>query len=122
MDRKIPLTEIEKALHLTGIKKISIKSYTSTGRVKQLAVTSSSGTSAINATDLRKALGWSRLPSTNFTLSNDVDSTLFEGKGYGHGVGLCQWSALKMARDGKTYKEILSFFYPGTIIQLNESL
>ncbi len=121
-DRKIPLTEIEKALRLTGIKKISIKSYTSTGRVKQLAVTSSSGTSAINATDLRKTLGWSRLPSTNFTLSNDGDSILFEGKGYGHGVGLCQWSALKMARDGKTYKEILSFFYPGTIIQLNESL
>jgi stage II sporulation protein D len=121
-DRKIPLTEIEKALHLTEIKQISIKSYTSTGRVKQVVVISSSGTSSINANDLRKALGWSRLPSTNFTLSNDGDSILFEGKGYGHGVGLCQWSALKMARDGKTYKEILSFFYPGTIIQLNESL
>jgi stage II sporulation protein D len=45
---------------------------------------------------------------------------IFEGKGYGHGVGLCQWSTQEMAREGKNYKEILSFFYPGTTIQLHE--
>lgn len=119
-EKRIPLAEIEKALNISEIQEISIKSYTSTNRVKQLTVKTKSGITAINATDCRKALGWSRLPSTNFTLTGNGDSILFEGKGYGHGVGLCQWSALKMAREGKNYKEILSFFYPGTIIQLYE--
>jgi stage II sporulation protein D len=119
--RKIQLTEIERALNLTEIKGISIKSYTSTGRVKQLDITCNAKITSINATDLRKALGWSRLPSTNFTVVREGDSMVFEGKGYGHGVGLCQWSSQQLALEGKKYKEILSFFYPGTIIQLHES-
>jgi stage II sporulation protein D len=119
-ERKIPLSEIEESLNITGIKKMAIKSYTSTKRVKELTIIYDSGTTTIKATDLRKALGWSRLPSTNFTISQNGDIIDFEGKGYGHGVGLCQWSALQMARDGKNYREILSFFYPGTTIQLYE--
>jgi stage II sporulation protein D len=119
-ERKFQLSEIENALNLSGIKEISIKSYTSTKRVNQLDIVSDSGVTTINATDLRKALGWSRLPSTNFHMSPNGDSITFEGKGYGHGVGLCQWCALQMAREGKNYKEILSFFYPGTTIQLYE--
>lgn len=120
-ERKIPLDEIEKALNISGIKDISVKSRTSTNRVRQLSVKTSPLVTTINATDLRKALGWSRLPSTNFTISGDHETIVFEGTGYGHGVGLCQWSALKMAREGKGYREILSFFYPGTKIELYEN-
>ena len=120
-EKRFRFAEIEKALNISGIKGISIKSYTSSKRIKQLNIATDSGTTAINATDLRKALGWSALPSTNFKISANGDSVLFEGKGYGHGVGLCQWCALNMAREGKNYKEILSFFYPGTIIQLYEN-
>jgi stage II sporulation protein D len=119
-ERKIEISEIGKALNLSGIKGLSVKSYTSTKRVKQLDLTTDSGITTINATDLRKALGWSRLPSTNFSLTIEGDSILFTGKGYGHGVGLCQWCTLKLAREGKNYKEILSFFYPETVIQLYE--
>jgi stage II sporulation protein D len=119
-ERRIPLTEIEEALNISGIKEIAVRSYTSTKRVKELTIESASGTSIIKATDLRKVLGWDRLPSTNFTFTLNGESIIFEGKGYGHGVGLCQWSALQMARDGKNYREILSFFYPGTTIQLYE--
>lgn len=119
-DRKIPLSEIEEALKIPGIKEIAVKSYTSTKRVKELTIIYNSGTTTIKTTDLRKALGWSRLPSTNFTIAQNGDSMVLEGRGYGHGVGLCQWSALQMAREGKNYREILSFFYPGTMIQLYE--
>lgn len=119
-ERKIPKEEIIKTLNMSELKDISIRSYTSTGRVKELTVESDSGNSVIKATELRKLLGWSRLPSTNFTVKVNGNSITFEGKGYGHGVGLCQWSALQMARDGKNYKEILSFFYPGTEIRLYE--
>ena len=120
-ERKIQLEEIERALNIQNIKEIRVKSFTSTKRVKQLNIKNRSGITTINATDFRKALGWSRLPSTNFTLSHHGDLILFEGKGYGHGVGLCQWGALKMARDGKNYREILSFFYPGAVIQSYEN-
>ena len=120
-ERTIPLTEIEKALNISGLKEIAVKSYTSTKRIKELTVICDSGTTTIKATDFRKALGWNRIPSTNFTVKKDEDSMIFEGKGYGHGVGLCQWSALQMAQEGKSYKEILSFFYSGTTIQLYES-
>jgi len=119
-EKNIRLTEIEDALNLPGIKEISIKSYTSTERVKQLEIITDSGRTTINAIDLRKLIGWKNLPSTNFRISRVGDSFIFKGKGYGHGVGLCQWGALQMARDGKNYKEILSFFYPGTAIQLYE--
>jgi stage II sporulation protein D len=120
-EKRIPFTEMEKALNISGIKEVAVKSYTSTKRVRELIIVHGSGATTIKATDLRKFLGWSRIPSTNFTVKRDEDSMIFEGKGYGHGVGLCQWSALQMALEGKNYKEILSFFYPGTTIQLYES-
>ncbi|OGW58346.1 MAG: hypothetical protein A2Z09_06635 [Nitrospirae bacterium RBG_16_43_8] len=119
-ERKIPLSEIEKSLNISGFKGMAVKSYTSTGRVKEVTVISASGEHTIKSNDLRKQLGWQRLPSTNFTMTKLNDSIIFAGKGYGHGVGLCQWSALEMAKKGKNYKEILSFFYPGTEIQLYE--
>lgn len=119
--RKIPLPEIEDVLNIQCIKEIEIRSYTSTKRAKELTVIHCSGSTTIRATDLRKALGWTRLPSTLFSISKDGNSIVFEGKGYGHGVGLCQWSALQMAREGKNYKEILSFFFPGTTIEFYET-
>lgn len=119
-ERKIPKDEIEKALNLKDLKDITINSYTSTGRVKELIIESESGHSVTKATEFRKLLGWARLPSTNFSMKVNGNSITFEGKGYGHGVGLCQWSALQMAREGKSYKDILSFFYPGTEIHLYE--
>lgn len=119
-ERSIPYAEFEDVLDISGMKGIAIKSFSSTNRAKQLDITHASGTLSVRATDLRKALGWSRLPSTDFAVISSDDPVLLEGKGYGHGVGLCQWGTLQMAREGKTYRDILSFFYPGTLLQKNE--
>lgn len=119
-EREIKLTEIEKALNIQNIKTLCIKSYTSTKRVKELDVITDNSKITINATDFRKRLGWNKVPSTNFSIAQQGDSILLTGNGYGHGVGLCQWCALKLAREGKNYKEILSFYYPGTTIQFYE--
>jgi len=43
-------------------------------------------------------------------------STLFAVRGYGHGVGLCQWGAKGMAEQGHTARQILEFYYPGTVL------
>ncbi len=120
-ERKIPAAEIESALNISGLKNIEIKSFTVTGRVRTVEVIHKGASMTVKATELRKLLGWSRLPSTNFRVTRTNDVFVFEGKGYGHGVGLCQWSALQMAREGKTYREILSYFYPGTTLQVYEN-
>lgn len=52
------------------------------------------------------------IPSTNFNVRKEGMSFIFTGKGYGHGVGMCQWGAKKMAEKGFGYREILKHFFP----------
>ncbi len=120
-ERRIPIEEIEKAMNISGIKEIKITSYTSTRRVKTVDIVWAGGVKSVKATDLRRTIGWNRLPSTHFTLLREDDVMVFDGKGYGHGVGLCQWSSLEMAKSGLGYKDILSHFYPGTRLQIYEN-
>jgi stage II sporulation protein D len=118
--RRVPLGEIEDAAGIAGIEDVRVVSHTATGRVREVEIVSRSGTAAYLAKDLRRILGWKRLPSTWFTLRVARDTAVFEGKGYGHGVGLDQWGALEMALHDKDYREIVSFFYPGTEITAYE--
>ncbi|OAS82855.1 SpoIID/LytB domain-containing protein [Metabacillus litoralis] len=50
------------------------------------------------------------------SLECNEDTYTMKGKGYGHGVGMSQWGANFMGESGKTYKEIIQFYYPGTLI------
>lgn len=56
------------------------------------------------------------LRSAYFTLTPSGDSILARGRGYGHGVGLCQDGAKAMAEKKITYDKITGFYYPGTLI------
>jgi stage II sporulation protein D len=56
------------------------------------------------------------LRSTFFTVVAENDSILLKGKGYGHGVGLCQEGAMAMAIKGFNYKQIIDFYYKGVFI------
>lgn len=64
-----------------------------------------------DAGDFRKALG---LNSTRFTLESDGETLQVTTYGFGHGVGLCQYGANGMAQKGKTYDEILTYYYQNT--------
>ena len=68
----------------------------------------------LSAKDFRNAIGPNEIRSTNFTVVRAAGDAVFVGVGWGHGVGLCQWGAYSMAKDGRTYKEILAYYYPGT--------
>jgi stage II sporulation protein D len=118
--RRVPIGEIEDAAGIAGIEDMRVVSHTATGRVREVEIASGSGTATYLAKDLRRVLGWKKLPSTWFTLRVMGENVVFEGKGYGHGVGLDQWSALEMALDDKDYREIVSYFYPGTEITVYE--
>lgn len=51
------------------------------------------------------------LRSTFFSVAVAGDSVIFKGRGYGHGVGLCQEGAMAMADKGFNYKQIINFYY-----------
>lgn len=120
-EKRIPVPELERASNISGIKEIDAESYTVSNRIKNFKIISDAGETEVPAKELRKSLGWERLPSTMITnIMRDGDIYIFEGKGYGHGVGMCQWTALDMAKKGSDYREILSKFYSGTTIELYE--
>jgi stage II sporulation protein D len=66
--------------------------------------------------NLDRRLGWSAVPSNDFVASNHDGQMLIEGKGEGHGIGLCQSGAKAMAESGADFRQILSHYYPNTTI------
>jgi stage II sporulation protein D len=73
----------------------------------------------ISAEDFRLAvgesLGWNKIPSAWFEVSRQGDRFAFHGRGWGHGVGLCQKGAATMAAEGRTAREILEQYFPGAV-------
>jgi stage II sporulation protein D len=67
---------------------------------------------------LDRRLGWSAVPSNNFTLRKDGDQILLHGVGQGHGIGLCQAGAKAMAEEGAGFHEILAHYYPNTVVTI----
>jgi stage II sporulation protein D len=72
----------------------------------------------ISASSLRfaigRSLGWNRVRSDLYEVESTATTVTFNGRGAGHGVGLCQAGAEEMARQGQSYRQILAFYYPGT--------
>ncbi len=89
------------------------------GRVKTLAIgyQGMKEPYKIEGKKLREIVGVNDLRSTLFTVKRFGPTFVFEGNGWGHGVGLCQEGARVMGERGYTYQEILEFYYPGTTIE-----
>lgn len=60
----------------------------------------------------RKALGWKKIFSNYYKATDQGNSVVFQGRGHGHRVGMCQFGAYEMALKGKNYTDILSYYYP----------
>ena len=87
------------------------------GRIKYLRINGSKDSRVIGKElAIRRALSTSHLKSSCFTVSVEGDTFILRGKGWGHGVGLCQIGAAVMASRGKDYTEILKHYYIGASI------
>ena len=64
--------------------------------------------------EIRKWLSESHLYSSAFDVEHTADGIVLHGRGWGHGVGLCQIGAAVMGDQGIPYEDILQFYYPGT--------
>jgi stage II sporulation protein D len=104
----------------TRIDDVEVSARTESGRARELVLRGEGGEVRIAATSLRfaidRSLGWDSLRSTLFDVRREGDQFVFRGYGIGHGVGLCQKGADVMASEGRSYRDILAFYYPGTIV------
>ena len=96
-----------KFIEVTGAK---VEAYDSAGYALNVTVWEEK----INGESFRNTYG---LASSCFELQEFENNTRVVTKGVGHGLGLSQYTANEMAKDGKTYKEILQFFFEGTEIK-----
>jgi stage II sporulation protein D len=91
------------------------------GRVTGVSILGRNGKKDfLRGEDFRLALDPSgmKLKSAIFSLKREgIVYTFFDGRGFGHGVGLCQTGAENMARQGKTCREILRWYYPGATVK-----
>jgi stage II sporulation protein D len=87
------------------------------GRVAKLLVAHSGGELILRGEELRKAVGYSIVPSTQFTIDSVGRDVVLSGYGAGHAVGMCQWGAKELAELGYPFSTILQYYYPGTDLQ-----
>ena len=88
------------------------------GRIWKLKIVGTKKTFTIGKElEIRRALSETHLLSSAFEVEKQGDSFILHGSGWGHGVGLCQIGAAVMGEQGKTYDEILLFYYRNAIIK-----
>ena len=121
-DVTLSLAKIEALLKaggvsVPGLRDIKTGFLNKSGRLSTVRLTTAKGNQELPAISFRKALGSTVIRSTNFEVTISGNSARFTGKGYGHGVGLCQWGARSRAAEGFSYREILAYYYPGTVVK-----
>lgn len=115
--RKLEMLLKKGGYDVSGLRGIIPLSRNKSGRITAMSILSGRGSVNISAADFRKTIGYGVIRSTNFDVRVCGENAVFSGVGYGHGVGLCQWGAKKRAEEGFSYKEILSYYYPGTTLE-----
>lgn len=112
LEYNIELNEFYQKLSLPYQEWLSVEilSATSTGRVKKLK---------INGIELEASTVFSKLnlKSTFFTIEQIGTTVHIITKGFGHGVGMSQYGANGMAKEGYRYDQILKHYYQGTTIK-----
>jgi stage II sporulation protein D len=101
------------------ISAIRVTRRSASGRAELLEVTGRGAPAELSASSFRfavdRALGWNQMRSDWYTVSVSGVALEMKGRGYGHGVGLCQAGAYQMAAEGRSDTEILSFYFPGAV-------
>lgn len=112
----ISAKELSQILGDGDVRDIQVKNRTASGRAQRVVIQGAKGTRTLTGHRLRMAVGPDRLRSTIFEIRRNGGDFLITGRGWGHGVGLCQWGARGMAIEGRRYDQILRHYFPGTRI------
>jgi stage II sporulation protein D len=99
-----------------AVRGIEVTERTTSLRAGTVTVRGSARIQRLRGSDFRRVVGYDTLKSTLFAVAVDGDVARFSGRGYGHGVGMCQWGAKSMAELGASARQILTFYYPGAAL------
>ena len=114
----VPSSKVEQYARTVGLKgtlkSIKIVRKTGTGRATNLTITTSKGSKTVPCGQFRLATGIRSCKITR--LSVTTKGVQFSGKGYGHGIGMCQDGAYGMAKQNYNYQQILKHYYPGSTL------
>lgn len=121
-ETEMSLETIEKKLavkeyKISGILDIAPVEINNQNRIRKLKITHTKGFEEIPVNKFRLVVGPKQIRSTNFKIEIKDKKAFFKGYGWGHGVGLCQWGAFFMAKDGFDAEEILNYYYPSAKIE-----
>ena len=116
--RLADLTEIlrRNEVSVGTVVGIEVTERTPSLRAAVVTVHGSRGSARLRGNDFRRMIGYDTVKSTLFAVAVDGQTARFSGRGYGHGVGMCQWGAKGMAEQGYTARQILEFYYPGAVL------
>lgn len=114
--RALSADEVAKKLAAAGygvgkLKKVTVEK----GDLRVAAVIVNGKRIEVN--QFRKAVGYTTVYSNDFTVTLSGGKLTFSGKGFGHGVGACQYGMAGMAQAGKNWREILRHYLPGAEIR-----
>lgn len=119
---KLSQSEVERKLG-ASVQDLRIAAFSPSQRASSIYVkTSQKDSFLISGEKLRQSFGFDSLKSTLFKIRKTSEGYVFEGRGHGHGVGLCQWGARQLALQGKTYRQILEHYYPQWTLKSPQAL
>ena len=105
---------------LTAITSIQQTAGPGDGVISRFQIGDGKQSLAVNGIELRERLPPGTLRSPHFSLTLNNHAVRAEGRGHGHGVGLCQWGANGQAQGGKSSFEIVRHYYPGATLVVEE--
>jgi SpoIID/LytB domain protein len=111
--------ELDKLLakyRLGSIASIEVLERGVSGRARRVRVSGATRSEVIHG-ELRIRQTFGNLRSSLFVVEMQAGAAVFRGAGFGHGVGMCQTGAIGMAESGKSYRDILRHYYPGTVLR-----
>jgi stage II sporulation protein D len=103
----------KKGLDVGRIERLMPVDISPSGRVTKIKIFHDGKESVLSGNDFRLKTDPTQVKSTLFTMTNEGDEIHLEGRGSGHGVGMSQWGAYIMAREGFSYGDILKHYYYG---------
>jgi len=111
---------VNRRVSVGRLKQLDVVRRGVSGRIVELRVVGSRGETVVRGFDVRRLLELRESllviePQRN--AKGELEAVVFAGKGWGHGVGLCQVGAYGMALRGATYREILTHYYTGTQVE-----
>jgi stage II sporulation protein D len=113
--RNAAQAKADKVFSFSSVEQIFILNRLPGGRVGDLLVSTDNGSLQVKGDRTRWLFkqGGKILPSANFSISRAEGAWIFTGKGFGHGIGMCQMGARGRSQAGQNFKDILWHYYPG---------